>query len=73
MTYGRSIGKALDKFSIDRETWPQLAADRGAWRETLRLGYPAIRRSNRIAQRPRAHLPAALQPRPPRNTRTPML
>ena len=33
MTYGRSIGKALDKFSIDRETWPQLAADRGAWRD----------------------------------------
>ena len=42
---GRSIGKALDKFSIDRETWPQLAADRAAWRETLRSGLapPAFR------------------------------
>ena len=38
MTYGRTIGKALDKFHIDRETWPLLAADRSAWRETLRLG-----------------------------------
>jgi hypothetical protein len=73
MTYGRSIGKALSKFSIDRETWPQLAADRGAWRATLRLGYPAIRRSKRIAQRPRAQLPAALQPRPSRIMRTLML
>lgn len=29
-------------FHIDRETWPQLAANRDAWRETVRLGYPAI-------------------------------
>jgi hypothetical protein len=63
MTYGRSIGKALDQFSIDRATWPELAADRSAWRETLRLGYPAIRRSKRIAGKPRAQLPAALLPR----------
>ena len=40
------------------------SADRGAWRETLRLGYPAIRRSTRIAARPRVQLPTALQPRP---------
>ena len=40
-----------------------LAADRCAWRETLRLGYPAIRRSARIAGRPRTELPAALKPR----------
>jgi hypothetical protein len=63
MTYGRTMGKALDKFSIPRETWTQLAADRNAWRETLRLGYPAIRRSTRIAMRPRLELPAALKPR----------
>jgi hypothetical protein len=63
MTYGRTLGKALDKFHIDREMWPQLAANRAAWRETLRLGHPAIRQSKRIAQRPRAQLPAALMPR----------
>ena len=63
MTYGRSLGKALDQFSIDRTTWQELAADRSAWRETLRLGYPAIRRSKRIAGKPRAQLPAALLPR----------
>ena len=40
MTYGRSIGAALDDFCIDRRTWPDLAADRTAWRETLRLGHP---------------------------------
>ena len=63
MTYGRSLGKALDKFNIEREMWHHLAEDRGAWRETLRLGHPAIRRSTRIAQRPRAQLPAELVPR----------
>ena len=68
MTYGRSLGKALDHFSIDRETWHELAADRPVWRETIRLGYPAIRRSKRIAGKPRAQLPAALQPR----TRAPL-
>lgn len=36
LTYGRAIGKALDRFNIGREWWPQLAADRAAWRETLR-------------------------------------
>ena len=40
MTYGRSIGRALDEFHIDRRTWHELAADREAWRETLRLGHP---------------------------------
>jgi hypothetical protein len=64
MTYGRTIGKALDKFHIDRDMWPQLAANRGAWRETLRLGRPAIRQSKRIAQRPRAQLPSPLRRRP---------
>ena len=40
MTYGRSVGAALDDFHIDRRTWHELAADRSAWRETLRLGHP---------------------------------
>ena len=43
MTYGRSIHKALKMFHIDPETWVDLAADRPVWRETLRLGQPAIR------------------------------
>ena len=49
MTYGRTINKALDKFSIDRETWPQLAADRGAWSETL-LYVSAIPRSDALVR-----------------------
>jgi len=57
MTYGRIIRKALKKFHLDLDTWQDLAADRHL---TLRLGEPAIRRSRRIAQRPRAQLPAAL-------------
>ena len=40
MTYGRTIYKALDMFSIAHATWPQLAADRAAWRATLRQGFP---------------------------------
>ena len=35
MTYGRSIYRALDGYGIDRETWPQLAADRPAWRKAI--------------------------------------
>ena len=42
MTYGRSIHKALKMFHIDPETWVDLAADRPVWRETLRLGQPAV-------------------------------
>ena len=38
MTFGRSIGAALDDFHVDRRTWHELAADRSAWRQTLRLG-----------------------------------
>ena len=64
MTYGRSFCKALKQFHIDSETWPDLASDRSVWRETLRLGQPAIRRSTRIARGPRPQLPAALRPRP---------
>ena len=45
MTYGRSIFKALALFQIDTARWHELAADRGAWRETLRTGLapPAFR------------------------------
>lgn len=60
MTYGRTLRKQLKKFSIDPDSWHELAADRNVWRETLRLGHPAIRRSQRIAKRPRAQLPTAL-------------
>ena len=40
MTYGRSLTKALGKFHIDASRWHELAADRSAWRETLRRGHP---------------------------------
>ena len=49
MTYGRSgftsSFKALDKFHLDVPRWPELAADRAAWREMLRTGLapPAFR------------------------------
>ena len=38
MTYGRSIFKALDKFGLDVARWPELAADRNAWRSMLQTG-----------------------------------
>ena len=40
MTYGRSAGKTMGEFNIDRHSWHELAADRAVWRETLRLGHP---------------------------------
>ena len=40
MTYGRSIRKALKKFNIGLESWPELAADRAAWRAALAQGHP---------------------------------
>ena len=30
----------MGEFNIDRHSWHELAADRAAWRETLRLGHP---------------------------------
>ena len=67
MTYGRTLVKAMKKFEINPKTWHELAADKELWKESLRLGRPAIRRSVRIAARPRAQLPAGLRPahRPP--------
>ena len=49
MTYGRSVGKAMAKFQLDPTRWHELAADRAAWRETLRTGVapPAFRPSAR--------------------------
>ena len=35
MTFGRSVGKALDNFNIDRSSWHELAADRVAWRAAI--------------------------------------
>ena len=35
-TYGRTIAKAMDVFDLDPVRWPELAADRGAWRTMLR-------------------------------------
>ena len=35
MTYGRSIRKALKKFKIGLDSWPELAADRAAWRAAI--------------------------------------
>ena len=32
MMYGRSVRKALDTFDLDHSKWPELAADRLAWR-----------------------------------------
>eukprot|EP00964_Phaeocystis_antarctica_P081440 scaffold50951_cov84-Phaeocystis_antarctica.AAC.3 len=45
MTYGRSILKALDTFDLDHKKWPELAADRLAWRAMLHSGQapPAYR------------------------------
>ena len=40
MTYGRTVGKALGVFGIDRKRWPELAADRARWRSTLQSGEP---------------------------------
>ena len=40
MTYGRSLGKALDVFDLDHLKWPELAADRSAWRGMLASGQP---------------------------------
>ena len=72
MTYGRSITKALEMFNIDVRTWPELAADRAAWRETLRAGRPPPgfappppppRRLSRLIRPRRAPAPPPSRPR----------
>ena len=40
MTYGRTVGKALDVYDLDPKKWPALAADRAAWRAMLKSGQP---------------------------------
>ena len=59
MTYGRSMGKAFTYFNINAKEWPELAADRTAWRETLRLGHPP----DYVARPPTP--PEGLRPRRP--------
>ena len=41
MTYAgaRSVFKSLDKFGLDVTRWPELAADRAAWRRMLQTGH----------------------------------
>ena len=52
MTYGRSIFKAMGMFQIDTARWHELAADRAAWRETLKTGLAPL------AFRPQARPPS---------------
>ena len=33
-----AVAKAMDTFDLDPARWPELAADRGAWRTMLRSG-----------------------------------
>ena len=61
MTFGRSIRTALDKFHIDRSRWPELAADRSAWRQTL---------ENRRPPDAFFAMPARARPPSPRIART---
>ena len=49
MTYGRSLGKALDHYHLDRGRWHELASNRTAWRAMLQAGVS----------------PAEFSPRPP--------
>ena len=41
MMYGRSARKALDTFDLDHNKWPELAANRLAWRAMLRSREPS--------------------------------
>ena len=61
MTFGRSIRIALGKFHIDRSRWPELAADRSAWRQTL---------ENRRPPDAFFAMPATARPPSPRIART---
>jgi hypothetical protein len=60
MTYGRSVGKALDTFGLDRNKWPELAADRLAWRAMLRSG---VRRAVPTCTARRLRLPPSCSSR----------
>jgi len=62
MTYGRSVGKALDTFGLDHKhnKWPELAADRLAWRAMLRSGEPPPDQPRAERLRPPPPLPIAL-------------
>ena len=49
MTFGRSAEKAMGKFNIPFSTWPELAANRAAWRDALHGGLLAAGRPKRAA------------------------
>ena len=49
MTYGRSVEKAMGSFNIDVSTWPELAADRVAWRDAIYGGLLIAERPRRVA------------------------
>ena len=51
MIYVRSIEKAMGKFNIDVSTWPQLAADRAAWRDAINGGLLVRERPKRARGR----------------------
>ena len=53
MTYGRTLRKQLNKCNIEPDSWHELAADRTAWRETLKNGFAPRRHSD--LGRPRHH------------------
>ena len=65
MTYGRTVAEALAVFDIGSAKWPALAADRVAWRATLKR--PASRRTSTVRRAAAdAGRPAAgVHPRPP--------
>ena len=57
MTYGRSVIKALDTFDLDHKKWPELAADRLAWRAMLHIGILLDRKFTREHPlRPHRHM-----------------
>lgn len=49
MTYGRSVEKAMGSFNIDVSTWPELAADRVAWRDAIHGSLLTAERPRRVA------------------------
>ena len=62
MTYGRSIRKALKKFNIAPEEWPELAADRVAWRAAISGKPRAARRKPppQLLQTPPPQIPVSI-------------
>ena len=59
-TLGRTVAKAMDVFRLDRVHWPELAADRVAWRAMPQSGDapPGFRQAPAPERRRAAWLPA---------------